>query len=270
MPGRGRQWLLAAFVMAGAMAMAPRLSAAAEAAPAGGAAPSAAAANGTDPTAFLAVAEAKHEYLDLNQGVASGTLRLTWTQPIDAAKKWALIARVPFASVDAGGNDDFDLGDASLKLSHVYGLTKTHAWVAQGELIFDTAARPELGTGKHVFKGTLIYARFLQNGAIFAPAWVQSNSLGGQDRRAPVNATTFDFYYVPKMADPRNLVTYDPALNFDWQTNKAFFSLSVTAGRVLGKAFGGNAIAFFKPTVFAGGDRPGSWGIEVGYKVLGF
>ena len=35
-------------------------------------------------------------------------------------------------------------------------------------------------------------------------------------------------------------------------------------------AVGGNAIAFVKPTVFAGGDRPGSWGIEVGYKVLGF
>jgi hypothetical protein len=72
------------------------------------------------------------------------------------------------------------------------------------------------------------------------------------------------------MADPRNLVTYDPALNVDWQTNREYFSLSITAGRVLGKAFGGNAIAFAKPTVFAGGDRPGSWGIEVGWKVLGF
>jgi hypothetical protein len=263
-----------ALLAAGVLATLPPRSVAAEAAPAGEAAgagaTSAAAANGTDPTALLTVAEAKYEYLDLNQGITSGTLRLTWTQPLDAAKKWALIARVPVASVDLGGNDSFDLGDASLKINHVFGLTKTHAWVAQGELVFDTAARPELGTGKHVFKGSLIYARFLKNGAIFAPAWVQSNSVGGQDRRAPVNSTTFDFYYVPKMADPRNLVTYDPALNFDWQSDKEFFSLSITAGRVLGKAFGGNAIAFVKPTVFAGGDRPGSWGIEVGYKVLGF
>jgi hypothetical protein len=262
-------WLVS-LVLGCAIAAGPGSSAAAEAAPAGDAAPSAAAANGTDPTAFLTVAEAKHEYLDLNQGVSSGTLRLTWTQPIDAARKWAVIARVPLASVDAGGNDSFDLGDASLKVSHVFGLTKAHAWVAQGELVFDTAARPELGTGKDVFKGTLIYARFLKNGAIFAPAWVQSNSLGGQGRRAAVNSTTLDFYYVPKMADPRNLVTYDPALNFDWQSNREYLSLSVTAGRVLGKAFGGNAIGFVKPTVFAGGDRPGSWGIEVGWKVLGF
>ena len=41
-------------------------------------------------------------------------------------------------------------------------------------------------------------------------------------------------------------------------------------GRVVGKAFGGNAIVFIKPSVFVGGDRPGSWGLEVGYKVLGF
>ncbi len=105
---------------------------------------------------------------------------------------------MPFASVDAGGKDAFDIGDASLKVSHVYGLRKRHAWVAQGELIFDTAARPELGT------------------------------------------------------------------------DKEFFSLSITAGGVLGKAFGGNTIAFVKPTVFVGGDRPGSRGIEVGYRVLGF
>ena len=204
----------------GALGFASSVTAATEAAPASDPARSAAAENGTDPTQLLTVAEAKHEYLDLNQGISSGTLRLTWTQPIDAARKWAVITRVLVTSIDAGGNDSFDIGDASLKISHVYGLTKTHAWVAQGELIFDTAARPELGTGKDVFKGTLIYARFLKNGAIFAPAWVQSNSVAGQERRDGVNITTFDFYYVPKMADPRNLITYDPALNFDWQSDK--------------------------------------------------
>jgi hypothetical protein len=41
-------------------------------------------------------------------------------------------------------------------------------------------------------------------------------------------------------------------------------------GRVVGPAFGGNGILFIKPSVFVGSDRPGSWGLEVGYKVLGF
>ena len=225
---------------------------------------------GTDPTRLSRVAEAKYEYLDLERGVSSGTLRLTWTQPLGEKRDWALIARVPVSSVDAGGEDSYDLGDASLKLSHVFGLTPRQGWVAQGEIVLDTAARPELGSGRNVFKGTLIYARFLPGGSIFAPAWVQSRSLGSGSRRAAVNATTLDFYYVPRMADPRNLVTLDPALNFDWENDARYFSLSVTAGRVLGPAFGGNAIVFAKPSLFAGGDRPGAWGIELGFKVIGF
>ena len=33
---------------------------------------------------------------------------------------------------------------------------------------------------------------------------------------------------------------------------------------------GGNGILFVKPSVFAGSDKPGTWGLEVGYKVIGF
>ena len=33
---------------------------------------------------------------------------------------------------------------------------------------------------------------------------------------------------------------------------------------------GGNGILFAKPSMYAGSDRPGSWGLEVGYKVIGF
>jgi hypothetical protein len=51
---------------------------------------------------------------------------------------------------------------------------------------------------------------------------------------------------------------------------KRDFSLRVTAGRVIGAAFGGNAIVFVKPSVFAGRDRPSSWGLEVGLKLIGF
>jgi hypothetical protein len=99
---------------------------------------------------------------------------------------------------------------------------------------------------------------------------VQSNSVSGQARRADVNTTTFDFYYVPKLADPRNLITVDPAVNLDWENDKEFLSLAVTYGRVTGPAFGGIGIVTVKPTVFAGGDRPADWGIEIGYKLLGF
>lgn len=226
--------------------------------------------NGTDPSKLQTVAEAKYEYLDLQNGFTSGTLRLSYITPLDDAQTYALRVRVPVTYVDALGNDGYDIGDASLEISHVFGLTKEHAFVAKGELVFDTAGRPELGTGQNVFKGSFIYAKFLQNGSIFAPALVQSNSLWGDVNRADVNSTTIDFYYVPKLADPRNLITYDPALNFDWENDKQFASFAVTFGRVLGPQLGGNGILFAKPSVYAGSDRPGSWGLEVGYKVIGF
>jgi hypothetical protein len=225
--------------------------------------------NGTDPTKFVTIAEGKYEYLDLQGGFGSSTLRLSYTQPF-AGDRYNIRARLPVASVDVFGDDDYDIGDFSVEVAHVFGLNQRGAWVAKGEMVFDTAARPELGTGQNVLKGTLIYAKFLKGGSIFAPAVVQSNSLWGEDDRADVNLTTFDFYYVPKLSDPRNLITYDPSLNFDWENNKEFAGLAVTFGRVLGPQFGGNGILFVKPSVFAGSDRPGDWGMEIGYKVIAF
>lgn len=225
--------------------------------------------NGTDPTKLLSAAEAKYEYLDLQNGFSSATLRLSYTRPFGEGK-YSFRARLPIAAVDVFGDESYDIGDASVQLQHVFGLTQKHAFVIQGEMVFDTASRPELGTGKNVFKGTLIYAKFLKGGSIFAPAIVQSNSLWGDESRTDINFTTFDFYYVPKLSNPKNLITYDPALNFDWENDKQFASLAVTFGRVLGPQLGGNGILFFKPSLFAGSDRPGGWGIEVGYKVLGF
>lgn len=229
-----------------------------------------AANNGTDPTKFQSVALARYEFLDLDGGFGSGTLRLVYSRPFGARRDYLWEATVPVTAVDVYGNDGYDLGDVALKVQHVFGLSRAGAYVVKGEMNFDTAARPELGTGKDVFKGTFILARFLKNKAIFAPAVVHSVSVGGDAARADVNFTTFDFYYVPKLKDPRNLLTFDPSLNFDWENDKQYAGLAVTAGRVVGPAFGGNAVVFVKPSIFAGGDRPGGWGIEVGYKVLGF
>ena len=47
-------------------------------------------------------------------------------------------------------------------------------------------------------------------------------------------------------------------------------SVAITAGRVVGKAFGGVAQVYAKPTVMFGNERPGDWSLEIGFKVLGF
>lgn len=225
--------------------------------------------NGTDPTKLTATAVVAYEYNDLSAGMARHAPRLDLTLPFGEKQDYSLRLRVPVISNDVAGNDDFGLGDVSLTGTHVFGLTPQRGLVVQAELAFDSASRAELGTGKHVFKGTFIYARFLSKG-IFAPALVHSVDVGGDRDRADVNATTIDLYYVPKLSNPRTFMTLDPALNFDWENDVRFASVAVTAGRVVGKAFGGAAQVYVKPSVMMGHERPGDWSLELGFKVLGF
>lgn len=225
--------------------------------------------NGTDPTKFTTSAALIYEYNDLANGMSRQAPRTEWIFPLGQARRYNMRLTVPVVSNDVAGNDNFALGDVAVRMSHVFGMTHQRGFVVHGELIFNTAARDELGTGKDVFKGTFIYARFLKHG-IFAPAFVQSVDVGGDRDRAGVNTTTIDFYYVPKLKDPRNYITWDPALNVDWENNKEYVSVAVTFGRSIGKAFGGNAQVYAKPSVLGGGERPGDWSIEVGFKVLGF
>lgn len=226
--------------------------------------------NGTDPTKFSTGAGVQLEHIDLKAGFSAQTLKFNLTMPFGAKKDSNVRLLLPMVRTDVLGRSGYHMGDLSVKVNHVAALTPKYGIVVAGEVIFDTASRPEGGSGKHVFKGNAVYAMFLSSGDIFAPAIVQSASIGGDAKRAKVNSTVFDFYYVPKLADPKTFVTFDPALSFDWENNTKFASLAVTVGRAIGPAFGGNSQVFVKPTVFAGGDRPGKWGLEVGYKVLGF
>ena len=90
--------------------------------------------NGTDPTKFSKVAEAKYEYLDLRDGFSSSTLRLSFTQPLGEKRDYSLRFRALATSVDVFGNEQYGVGDVSLQLAHVFGLTKEHGFVVQGEL----------------------------------------------------------------------------------------------------------------------------------------
>ena len=226
--------------------------------------------NGTDPSRLSTTVAGSWEYADLNNEISIGLFDFSFTQPFTEKKDYSVRAKLPVMRVDFPGAGGYGIGDFSIKLTHVANLTQRYALVVGAEMVFDTAARPELGSGHNVAKVNLIYAKFLQNGAIFAPAVVQSNSLWGDDARADVNNTVFDFYYVPKLSDPNYFVTVDPAVSLDWESDKRFASLGVTVGRVLGPAFDGRDQVYLKPTVYVGDDRPGGWGLELGYKVIGF
>lgn len=226
--------------------------------------------NGTDPTRLSRQAAVQFEHLDLTDGFDSDTLLLSYTQPFGSKKNFSIRVRLPFTSVNVVDDESYDVGDLQVKLTKVTKPSASYGVVLQGELAFDTADRPELGSDRTMFKGTAIYAKFLDEGHIFAPGIVHSISVAGDDGRGDVNNTVFDFYYVPRLANPKYLATFDPALNVDWERDLEYLSFAVTVGRLMGSSFGGNGQLFVKPSIFVGGERPRGWGIEVGYKLIGF
>ena len=232
--------------------------------------------NGTNPARFNTTAIVSYETADLDQGISIDTFELSYIQPFTADKDYNIRFKLPFARIDGANSvfsDNFDLGDAQVKISHLAkkDMKNLTALVIGAEMSFDTAARPELGAGQNVLKLNATYAKGLSNKAIFAPAVVHSISLWGDDGRAKVNNTVFDFYYVPKLKNPKYFITFDPSITLDWETDAQFIGLATTFGRVIGPAFGGNSVMYIKPSTFLGGDAPPiNWGIEVGYKLIGF
>jgi hypothetical protein len=226
--------------------------------------------NGTNPVLLSTGAGVQYTYNDFaNSSLSSGLWEAFVELPFGSRKQFQLKLTVPYA--DSALDSDFGLGDASLKFVHVVDVNASRGIAYTAELFLDTADRPDLGNGQEVLEFSAFYAKFLPGGNIFAPAWVQRFGLdGGGSNGQDVNLTTFDVYYVPKLANPKFYMTFDPNVNYDWETDKAFASLQVTLGMLTGKLAGGDSQVFIKPGIYAGADRPLDFSIEVGFKVLNF
>ncbi len=234
--------------------------------------------NGTNPTLLTTQFGVQYQFNQINSNLNTGLFEAFYTKPFgDGSRAFRLTvpgSDSPFnANPIFGGQPgvEFTLGDISLTYIDVFHLTERNGAAFTFELFLDTAQTDRAGYGQFVGETSAFYAWFLNNGAIFAPAWVQTFGLqGGNAQGVNVNTTTLDFYYVPKLKNPRFYLTFDPAIIHDWENDQTFGSLQVTAGMLTGKAFGGDGQVFIKPGILFGGDRPAEWSIQVGYKVLNF
>jgi hypothetical protein len=224
--------------------------------------------NGTDPTRVRRSLTADFKHFDLRGGFTSDTLEAVYAEPLGSHT--SLTATVPFPSVDTAGNAAMGFGDVELLLTNIPVVTRQYGIVVKAGATFDTASRPELGTGNTVLEGTAIYARFLKGGAILAPSLEYDYGVERDAGRSRVNQLTFDLYYVPHLKNRAWYMTLDPFVNLDFTADRQSGGLTVTLGRVIGPALGGRLQAYVKPGVFIGSDRSSNWGIETGIKLLGF
>ena len=65
---------------------------------------------------------------------------------------------MPFPSVDTAGNAAMGFGDVELLLTHIPVVTRHYGIVVKAGATFDTASRPELGTGQTVLEDVLVAA----------------------------------------------------------------------------------------------------------------
>lgn len=230
--------------------------------------------NGTNPTKLTTQMGLQYSYNKINPNLNNGLLEFFYQHPIGDGSK-ALKLTVPFAdnpNLRQNSNlfEDNAVGDVSLTFLNVFHLTPKAGAAYTAELFFDTGSKGA-GYGQMALETSLFYAMFRDNGAIFAPAWVQTFGLeGGNTAGKKLNTTTLDFYYVPKLPNRKLFMTFDPAIVHNWESNDTFGSLQVTFGMLTGKLFGGDSQVFIKPGVGIGKDAPFDWSFEVGFKVLNF
>lgn len=258
------------FVLPVALMLASATAAQTTSVPATPAAPTAPGADndGTDPTKPLGQIRIAFEHLNLRSGFASDKTTIEYTRPFGDGT-WSLRPWVSFGSVNVPGYAALDLGDVSLKLTKILERNAQYGVVTSLEVVAPTAGKTTLGGGKWVAKPNLTYAMFLEGGHIFAPTLLHNVSFAGDNSRAPINLTTLDFYFVPRLANRKLFMTIDPAINHDWESSHAFGALAVTMGYKLGPMLGGRGQVALKPSIGIGTYAPQDWGLLVSFQLLG-
>lgn len=222
---------------------------------------------GTNPLNFQTEFRIFNEYQDLPDSYRNFT-NFRYVAPF-ADRKAAMRLTLPVVATDLGDGSDFGLGDFNFRINYVPKLTPKYGWVFGLETEWDTASDDTLGTGKNTLAPVVVYVRFLPGGRIFAPAYQQKFSIGGDDDRPDINLGLIDLYYV--MQRPGGWIIVDPTIIIDYENGSDIGSqLEVELGRLLDPKWGGVSSWYFRPGIGIGAHRAYDWNFELGYKVVGF
>jgi hypothetical protein len=226
--------------------------------------------SGTDPTKFLRTLGARNEYQRLTNDSSYNLTTFTYIEPF-AEGRMNVRFKAPLVYTDATGDDDFGVGDLSIRYNWLPIVDKDKGILVSAELIGDTATDDVLGRGKWIFGPSVTYARFLSPTMIFAPAYQHNLSFAGDGDRNDVNESVIDLYMVFTAEDKKSWWIIDPTLVIDWENDENTpLTLEIEYGRNIGTLFGGALNAYVRPGIGIGQDRPYDWNIEVGFTVVGF
>jgi len=237
--------------------------------------------SGTNPINFQRDARIYNEYLWLNTA-GDGNQNLTtfeFRTPF-AGGKWQFRTRIPYsitkADVNGDGIDDIDdsgLGDVNFRLMTVPVLKGANAFAVGMDVFLDTASEDSLGAGATSLAPVVFWGHFFKGGwgpwkkgGLFAPGLQYKFSIDEDDGRDEVEQIIIDINYLLQAEDGQSWLFVEPQIVFDQKTKEDFAIIDIEFGWMRGEG----QSWYLRPTFTIGSDRPTDYGIEIGYKWIGW
>ena len=212
---------------------------------------------------------------DGNQNVATFEFRTPF-----AGGKWAFRMRQDFsylgADFDNDGSDDVNetgTGDLDFRFLTVFHQKGMNAFAGAMEVFLNTANDEVLGSGATVLGPQAFYVRFFRGGmgpykgGLFAPGLQYQRSVEEDPGRGKINQVLIDLNFLMMGKSKKHWFFTDPQFIFDLETHEEFAIIDLEWGRML--PWKGQSV-YVRPAFGVGHDRPVDYGIEFGYKVVGF
>ena len=179
------------------------------------------------------------------------------------------------ADTNDDGTDDIDdggLGDTDVRFLTVpyMDMENLVAGAVGMEFFLPTAAEDPLGSGATVLGPQVFGVLFKRLGFdLIAPAFQQLYSIEEDSGRDRVRQGLIDVFALKLSESKKQWMLINPTLIFDYKNDTEFLNFDIEVGSMLDDLVGaiGHSL-YVRPNVQFGSDRPGDYGIEIGYKFI--
>jgi len=247
--------------------------------------------SGTNPVNFQRDFRIYNEYSWLNTAGdgSQNALTMEYRQALFGGE-WQFRARVPTvtsltADFNNDGMDDLDesgLGDANFRLMKKPWFKGHHAIAIAMEVFLNTASEDALGSGTTTLGPQIFYAYFFgknplpipgyRGGGLFAPGLQYRFSIDEDRGRSDTDAIAIDINYLAMSEDKTRWLFVNPQVLSDRENDQDYAFFDIEFGWMMAKwnpERKGQSF-YIRPTFTIGADRPTDYGIELGYKWVGW
>ena len=152
-------------------------------------------------------------------------------------------------------------------------LKGTVAFAYALEIFLDTANDPALGSGTTSLGPQAFVVKFFKGGfgpyqgGLFAPGVQYKYSVHEDAGRSRTEQILVDLNFLMMGKSKKHWFFTDPQIIRNLQTNTEFAIIDIEFGRML--KWKGQSV-YIRPAIGVGADRPVDFGVELGYKFVGF